>query len=113
MKKRAKKVSVRKTFGKSKPAVKKSPLAGAIKDLEGEIRQLSKERAQLKADLKKVGSAIDVDHDMESRLQKKLVDLMEKEGRLNKKKKNLQVKIDSVSDKVNKISKIRSEMSDI
>lgn len=107
----------RKAVGsKSKSSVRaagKSPLAGAIKDLEAEVKQLSKERTQLKTDLKKVSSAIDVDHEMESNLQKRLAGLMEKEGRLNKKKKALQGRIDNVSDKVNKISKIRSEMSDI
>ena len=39
--------------------------------------------------------------------------LIEKEAKLNQKKNNLQTKIDRVSDKLGKISKIKSEMADI
>lgn len=93
--------------------VKKSPLSGAIKDLGSEIRSLSKERIVLKANLKSVSSSLDGDHDKERELQKKIARLIEKEASLNKKKKTLQAEVDRVSDKVNKISKIKSEMSDI
>lgn len=109
MKKRVKRASK----SKASVSMKKSPLSGAIKDLETEIRKLSRERTDLKAELTHVGTAIDVDRSKERELQQRIAILIEKEAKLNQRKKNLQTKIDRVADKVNKISKIKSEMADI
>lgn len=90
-----------------------SPLSGAIKDLQAEIAKLSKEKGALKSELSRTGSAIDSDRDKQKRLQQRIASLIEKEAKLNQQKKTLQTKIDRVADKVNKISKIKSEMSDV
>ncbi len=92
---------------------KKSALSGAIKDIESEIKNLSMEKRALKSSLDKVSSAMEIDHELEKQLQKKIAGLIEKEAKLNQKKKKLQTDIERVSDKVNKIAKIRSEISDI
>ncbi len=92
---------------------KGSALTGAIKDLEAEIKKLGKEKSSLKQELNEVSSAIEVDHDREKELQRKMAQLIEKEAKLNDKRKHLQMNIDDVSDKITKISKIKSEMSDI
>ena len=92
---------------------KGSVLTGAIKDLEVEIRKLGKEKSALKQELNEVSSSIEVDRDREKELQRKIAQLIEKEAKFNDKRKHLQMKIDDVSDKITKISKIKSEMSDI
>ena len=107
MKKRVKKKAEKSSLDKH------SALSGAIKDLEVEIRKLGREKSDLNKNLSVVSSAIDVDRDKEKELQQKIAMLIEKEAKLSHRKKNLQAKIDSVSDKINKISKIKSEMADI
>ncbi len=91
----------------------KSPLSGAMRDLELEIGKLSREKSELKSQIQSTGSAIDVDREKEKELQNKIAALIEKEAQLNQRKKNLQTKIDRVADKMNKVSKIKSEMADI
>ena len=97
----------------NKNVSKKSALSGAIKDLEIEISELGKEKREIQQSLNKISSAINVDHQLEKEMQEKIARLAEKEARLNQKKKNLQTDIDSVSDKLNKIAKIKCEMADI
>lgn len=93
--------------------VKKSALSSAIRDLETEIRNLSRGKTDLKKSLKSVSSAIDFDREKEKNLQQKIARLIEKEANLNQKKKNLQTKFDKLCDKMSKISRIKSEMADI
>lgn len=50
---------------------------------------------------------------MEEELKKKIARLLEKEAILNKRKTNTQTNIDKLSDKLNKIEKIKSEMIDV
>ena len=90
-----------------------SALSSAIKDLEREIRELTQQKSSLHSSLKKVSSSMDVDRSEEKKLQQKIAKLVEKEASLGQKKKKIEAKIDSISDKVGKISKIRSEMSDL
>lgn len=98
---------------KSKGKEENSALAGAIRELETEIKKLGREKSNMKQALDEASSAIEGDHQKEKELQEKIARLIEKEAQLNQKKKNLEVKIDKVSDKLTKISKIKSEMSDI
>jgi len=90
-----------------------SPLSGAIKDLSSEVKKLSGEKSSLKEALSNVSSSLDGNRNLERELQRKIARLIEKEAKLNKKRKILGTKIDGISDKLNKISKIRSEMSDL
>ena len=90
-----------------------SLLATAIKDLEVQMGALKRDKTQFQGELKKTSSAIDVDRDLEKSLQERIARLLAKEARLNEKKKKLVTQIDQVSDKLNKVSKIKSEMSDI
>lgn len=114
MKRVAKKVTGRRVKKRvSTKAPKNLALSGAIRDLQSEIRNLGREKSELKNTIQRTTSSIDLDREQEKLLQQKIAKLIEKEAVLNKKKKNLQTKIDRVSDKMNKISKIRSEMSDI
>jgi len=98
---------------RNKVTAKGSALSGAIRDLEIEIKRLSKEKSGLKRNLTSVSSAINVDRQMEKELQQKVARLIEREANLNQRRKNLQVKIDRAADKMSKITKIRSEMADI
>ena len=63
--------------------------------------------------LSETGSEIDSDRTKGKELQERIARLAEQEAHLNEKKKKLQSSLDSVSDKMNKISKIKSEMSDL
>ena len=90
-----------------------SLLSTAIKDLEVQMSALKRDKTQFQGELKKTSSAIDVDRELEKALQEKIARLLEKEARLNEKKKKLTTQIDQVSDKLNKVAKIKSEMSDI
>lgn len=92
---------------------KKSALSDAIKDLESEMSTLFREKSDLKKNLDSVTSSINVDRNKEKELQEKIAALLEKEAKLSQKKKNLQGSLDKVADKLNKISKIKSEMADI
>lgn len=97
---------------KKKPE-KNSALSGAIKDLEKEIQSALKEKTTLKKTLENVAGAINIDRTKEKELQEKIARLMEKEASLNARKKKLESQIDTVSDKISKITKIESEMKDI
>lgn len=91
----------------------KSALSGAIRDLETEISSLGKERDSLKRSIETTSSNISQNRQKELALQKVLANLAEKEARLQEHKKELQSKSDKVSDKLGKISKIKSEMKDL
>ena len=106
---------VKRKKGVERSSVKrtKPSLSGVILDLQLEIKNLSKERSGMKKSLMDVTSSIEVDHDLENELRQKIANLVEKEAKLLKKKKKLEVDFDSASDKLNKISKISSEMKDI
>lgn len=99
--------------GRGKNLSNESALSEAIKNLESEIRKLSKDKVGLKQELNNASSTINFDREKEKELQEKIAKLIEKEAKLNQKKKELESKIDSVSDKMGKISKIKSEMSEI
>lgn len=90
-----------------------SILSTALKDLDVQIKSLKRDKLRLQTDLKKISSAIDVDRDLEKQFEEKIARLLEKEATLNQKKKKAQLSIDQVSDKLNKVSKIKSEMSDL
>ena len=98
---------------KSGLVAKKSALSEAIKDLEWEIGKLRKQKTGLKRTLHDVASAIDVDREKVTELQHKVVKLVEREANLIQKKKSLQVRIDKVSERAERISKIRNEMSEV
>ena len=108
-----KKSTAKKKTVKRKTTHKKSILSEALKDINSEIRNLSGSKTFLKKDLKGVLGSIGGDRKKERELQQRIARLIEKEAKLNQRKKLLQTKIDRVSDKMNKISKIRSEMSDL
>lgn len=100
--------------GKKKSAPSSSSLLStALKDLEVQIKSLKKDKASFQADLKRISNALDVDRDLERALQEKIGGLVEKEASLNERRKKIQSQIDQVSDKINKVSRIKSEMSDV
>ncbi|HIG52107.1 TPA: hypothetical protein EYQ19_01665 [Candidatus Pacearchaeota archaeon] len=107
-----KKSTAKKTVRK-KVTTKKPLLSEALKDINTEIRNLSGNKTFLKKDLRGVLGSIGGDRKKEKELQQRIARLIEKEAKLNQRKKILQTKIDRVADKMNKISKIKSEMSDI
>jgi len=108
MKKRAKV-----TRKKSKNVNRKSALSGAIRDLGTEIRKLNKEKAELKRKSQGTSLSLEASKIQERALQQKIARIIEKQAKLNQDKKSLQVKIDRDADKINKMSKIKSEMVDI
>lgn len=92
---------------------KKSSLSSAIRELESEIKNLNREKSDLKRDSRKTAGSLQSSRNQERALQQKIAQIIEKQARLNQRKKNLQVKIDRDADKINKISKIKAEISDI
>lgn len=90
-----------------------SLLSTAIKDLDTQLRALKRDKAQLQASLKKVSNSIEVDHSLEKELQEKIASLIQKEAKLTEKKKKIGSDLDRVSERIGKVSKIRSEMSDL
>ncbi|MDP4039575.1 MAG: hypothetical protein Q8P57_03280 [Candidatus Pacearchaeota archaeon] len=102
--------AVRKPIKKS---VGKSALYGAVRDLETEIKKLNKEKSDLKRESASTSSSLETSRAQERALQQRIARIIEKQASLNQKKKTLQVKIDRDADKINKISKIKSEISDI
>jgi len=88
-------------------------LSAAIRDLNVEISNLNREKAGMQKQLKEISSDMDVDRGKERELQEKIAKLIEREAKLNQEKKNLEVKIDKIADKIGKISKIKSEMSEL
>ena len=113
MKKKRSRKYTKLTKKAAKVKVKRSALSGAIKDLDSEIKRLSKEKSQHKQSLHKTAATMEEDRRAERLLQKRIAALIEKEAKLNQRKKKLQGKVDRVSDKLNKINKIKSEMADI
>jgi len=91
----------------------KSALSSAIKDLENEIKSLSKERDSLRKSIERTSSNISESRKKELELQRILASLTEKEAKLQGHRKALLTKSDKVSDKLSKMSKIKSEMKDI
>ena len=91
----------------------KSILSKVIKDLEAEIISLNKERDTLKKSLEKTTLDISDNKQKELALQKVLANLEEKEAKLLEHKKELQSESNMVSDKLGKMSKIKSEMKNI
>lgn len=92
---------------------KKSAIGGALRDLDKELKLLSKQKTELKRGLMGASAAINAHRKQERLLQEKIARLIEKEAKLNQRKKNLQQKVEGVSEKIVKISKIKSEISDI
>jgi len=92
---------------------KSSALSGAIKDLNEEIQKASKEKSTLKKNLENISTAINVDRSKEKELQEKIAKLIQREASLNERKKKLESDIDRLSEKINKVSKIKAEMKDI
>ncbi|MEK6858336.1 MAG: hypothetical protein AABX53_00285 [Nanoarchaeota archaeon] len=90
-----------------------SLLATAFKDLEVQIKALKRDKNRLQDELKQVSMAIDVDRELERELEQKIASLMEKEAKLGEKKKKLSTDIDRVSERLGKVSKIKSEMADV
>ncbi len=88
-------------------------LSGAIKDLNEEIQKASREKSALKKNLENISGAINVDRSKEKELQERIAKLIQREASLNERKKKLESDIDRVSEKINKVSKIRAEMKDI
>ena len=88
-------------------------LSTALKDLEIQIKALKRDRDKLRNDLKRVSSAIDVDRGLEKELEQKIASLVEKEARLSEKRKKITTDIDFVSERLGKVSKIKSEMADV
>ena len=102
-----------KNRGAKKGLKANSALSGAISDLGEEIKKALKEKAALKKTLETVTGAMTVDRTKEKELQEKIARLIEKEASLNARKKKLESDIDRVSEKINKVSKIKAEMKDI
>jgi len=98
---------------RAKAKTVKSPLSSALKDLEFEMRKLNSEKSDFKDALSRVSSSLNANHNLERDLQKKIARIIEKEAKLNRKRKALTSRIDKISDQLSKISKIKSEMSDI
>ena len=98
---------------KTLKAQSKSVLSNAVKDLTNKMQKLSREKADLHRALGKINSGIDVDRKLEKKLQERMAAIVEMEAALVEKKKVLQSKLDNISDTMSKISKIKSEMSDL
>ena len=92
---------------------KRSLLQEAILDIDRELSRLSKEKGSLKRQISGIDMSVETARSLEKKLQERIAKLLEKEAALTEKKKKTQTKTDRLSDKLSKIQKIKSEMSDI
>ena len=92
---------------------KEFALKKAIKDLDSQIKILQKDKITLKKTLEKVSENIEKDRKLEANFQTKLDHIIGKETKLNEKKKAIQYKLANISEKISKISNIKSEMTNI
>ncbi len=94
-------------------AAKESTLINAIRDLENEIKRLSKQKSTLYSSIQNISGSMKNARKLEQDYQEKIARLVEEEAKLHAKKENLRTQLEKVSDKLGKISKIKSEMSDV
>ena len=111
-----KRISAKKS-SKKKIAVKESEsgfaLTEALKDLEKEIRNLNRDRVELKKEGQEASANIEMSKAQERAMHQKIAGMVEHQARLNQKRKSLQMRIERDAHKISKIVKIKSEISDI
>ena len=88
-------------------------LSGALKDIEFELKSLGQKKTGLRKLLGGLDFAIGSDRTKQKELEERIARLIEKEAQLTERKKRMQSELDRVADKIGKISKIKSEMSNI
>ena len=92
---------------------KEFALKKAIKDLDSQIKILQKDKIALRKTLEKVSYNIEKDRKLANIYQTKLDRIVGKETKLNEKKKAIQYKLANISEKISKISNIKSEMTNV
>ena len=97
------------------PKIKKETIAlkDAIFDLEKEIVNLRKEKAEFDKKVKRAGSDIVGTQVEEENLRNKISRLVAKEGVLQKKRGKLKEKLDSTEEKISKVRHIKEELTEI
>jgi len=88
-------------------------LKEAILDIDKELIRLNKDKSSLKRQISGIDVNVGDAQKLEKELQERIARLLEKEAGLIERKKNTQVKIDRLSDKLGKIGKIKLEMADV
>ena len=96
-----------------KKIVRKSALSGAMKDIDSEMSSLNRQKSSLKSSIVKTSTNISDNHKKESMLQRLIAKLTGRDAQLVHKKKDMESKSDKITDKIGKMSKIKSEMKDI
>ena len=104
---------IKSSKNKTKSAASFSAFSEAIHDLDVELKALAKQKENMRRDLSETSSEVDRDRTKEKELQERIARLVEQEAHLSERKKKLQTSLDMVSDKMNKISKIKSEMTEL
>ncbi len=121
-KKKTKKKVTKKTTKKRKskmkvdemsPKMNQGMLKEAIDDINREIARINLQKRKLNQQISDADSGLELSRRAEKRLQDKIADLLEKEASLKEKKKRITVDEESLSDKLLKIQKIRSELNDV
>lgn len=96
---------------------KKSEKGGMVKeailDLENELKSLSKKKATLKRELEGIDMSVVNARQTEQKLQGRISQLIKKEAELKERKGGLESKEDALADKLSKIKKIKSDLSQI
>jgi len=92
---------------------KKSLLKEAIADIDKELERLNKEKISLKKQLDGIDVGVESARELERKLQEKLSQLLREETKLYEHKRNTQKEIGELSDKLGKIKKIKSEISEV
>lgn len=88
-------------------------LTEAIKDIDQELKNLRIQRKRLETILKGIGEDITTTQSEESKLREQISILVGKEGMLDRKRNRLKERLNELSGKIEKVSKIKEELSEV
>lgn len=91
----------------------KAILSSALQDLEKEMKQLLKDKKELKRNTDQIGTDMYLTQRDEKKLKKQLASLLDKESQLNSKKLQIQEKLEKLKFRMSKVSKIKDELKEL
>ena len=88
-------------------------ILSAIDDVSLELEKLKTEKESLELSSKNINETIDSTKTNEAKLREQIAPLVTKEGRLERKKAQLNKQLEKVKIKINKVEKIRKDLSEV
>lgn len=108
-------------FGKKKSTKKgvgllkqqEKHISGAIRDLNRELKTLSRQKSEFEKDLGANKAKVKILQNKENRLKNSILKLVEKKERINQKRRNIFSKINRVKKKMRQVNKIKDKIKSI